>query len=328
MGGFLSFFRRMFVCFFFLFFALQAYAWEFEPLGQEGNENNEKGLRYNEVQFGVAPGAFLEGSDLEASWKGDCLGVEWNLSKVGAEEDWDFAIQSEGKHRADASSLRSTLRKVRVWSDAHPGHHIITVYLNLLEESVSGDDKAFCDKLDRILLEELSVERLFVPAFLQKDASSLLSAVCQYGWPYLEELRGNFIIVLSGNDDNRLIARRKMVYTFSEPHKRLAFVAMDRRLSDRLSGDFEDISNLSFKEGSRVFLNLGFSSKSWMRFLQDAHDRGFVTNLWKIDTQRKWDMAKSSSANFVVVDDIFSRRRENVSNEVQEEGVVADSIAE
>ncbi|MFT4551947.1 MAG: hypothetical protein ACI9S8_000568 [Chlamydiales bacterium] len=270
-------------------------------------------LRYNEVQFKVAFDSRSKGpldQQLAFSpykpWEGGCLGIELGIVQnpkfTGPDDNWEFSLQNGDEFQEESPSLRQTLQEISKWSSNHPGHHVVTIHIAIKGKKIIGDDKLFCEKFDDVLANELGIEKIFTPAYLQRDASSLLSAVQQYGWPTLEELRGNFIVVLTGDDSNRLVSLRRMVYTYNEPYRRLAFVDIDHREVKRFSKNVSDIDNPGYREGSRVFLNIKFGHGDWIRLADGARKLGLVTRLWKVNTRNDWNLAKQANVNLIATD--------------------------
>lgn len=298
-------------------------------------------LRYNEVQFKVAFDSRTKGPlDRQLAfsphkpWEGGCLGIELDIvqnpATTGSDENWEFVLQSGGEYEENSPSLRQALREIHKWSGNHPGHHVVTIHIAIKGKSSLGDDKLFCEKFDEILANELGIEKIFTPAYLQRDASSLLAAVHQYGWPTLEELRGNFIVVLTGDDSNRLVSRRRMVYTYNEAYKRLAFVDIDHREAKRFSKNISDIENPGYHEGSRVFLNIKFGHGDWIRLANGARKAGLVTRLWKANTRSDWNLARQANVNLIATDMIhdsmwtaLARPVDDFPDEVEREEAVA-----
>lgn len=305
--------RKVFILLAFVMPVSYANAQNYRALSADEAPTEATELRYNEVQFKVAFDSHTKGpldQQLAFSphkpWEGGCLGIELdvvqNPNLTGSDDDWEFALQNGGEFQKENPGLRQTLRDLRQWSSNHPGHHVVTIHIALKGKSTLGDDKLFCEKFDEVLANELGIERIFTPAYLQRDASSLLSAVQQYGWPTLEDLRGNFIIVLTGDDSNRLVSLRRMVYTYNEAYKRLAFVDIDHREARRFSKNISDIDNPGYREGSRVFLNIKLGHGDWIRLANGARKFGLVTRLWKANTQSDWNLAKQANVNLIATD--------------------------
>lgn len=309
--------------FLFLFVCLihgRGYAQNIRALPFKGKETKEMAsLLYNEAQVKVAdvlPGG-LEVEKLltffsETSWKGGCQGLSFDIvqnpNRIAFDENWEFVVQRGGKYLSNNPNLRKILKKIRHWSDSHPGHHVITIHINLKQNSTFGDDRVFCEKIDQILAEELSSDRIYRPAFLLRDASNLLEGVKKYGWPSLEDLRGNFIVVLSGDDSKRLVSRRRMVYTYMEPYKRLAFVDVDQEVAERYIKEYKGIKNFYYQEGARVFLNIKYGLSDWEKFSKQASQEGFITRVWKVDSQREWNLVKEAGVNLIATNKVYKSR--------------------
>ncbi len=303
-----------------IFFQGEGIANNIKALSIMENEGKDVGkLRYNEVQFKAASNSRTKGSIEEQlefhpqePWRGGCQGLEFplvqNPNKMKGDEPWEFVVQSGGKYLDFNPTLFETLRKIKKWSENHPGHHVITLHLTLKKGAVYGDDALFCEKLDKILAKGLGLEKIYTPAFLQRDALTLREAVEKYGWPTLDELRDGYIVVLSGDDTNRLIARRRLIYNYTRPYKRLAFVDMDQGAAKHLARNNSDINNPYYKQGMRVFLNIKAGNSFWTKLAHDAHEKGLVTRVATLKSGERWDLAMGANANVLATDHVLNTR--------------------
>ncbi len=118
------------------------------------------------------------------------------------------------------------LALVEAWSDAHPWHVPILIWLepkddvDFLDETLIG----FLDRYDELEEEILSVfrrSRILTPDELRGDHDDLPSAVVSQGWPTLGALRGRVIFSLLDSGEHR------DTYTAAAPNLagRLLFVA-------------------------------------------------------------------------------------------------------
>lgn len=110
-------------------------------------------------------------------------------------------------------TFRECMSVIRIWSDAHPGHHPIFVQVEPKTMFPDGErGVAQYDALDREIRQVFDDELLITPAFVQGDAPTLQQAVTTTGWPTLGETRGRVAFFLNcgrndciryGNLDNR-----------------------------------------------------------------------------------------------------------------------------
>jgi len=272
---------------------------------------------YNQAQFKAAHNSIDRDESLyeQLEWKADepfqggCRGVELDIvadpDKLGANDEWRFAVQHGGAFDAESPSLRSCLKEIRKWSDEHPGQGVITIHVDLKDGACQGDPKLFPSKIDGIVAEELGKDRIFKPSELQRDAPNLLEGARQYGWPTLGELRGRFILCFSGEDSSKVVLEHKRVYATTDPPERLAFVDADMRNAYSTGTDAGYIENEYYNEGWRVFVNLQRGRPGWLLLGKRAHEvGGFVTRAWRCNTEESWQDALSAGVNIISTDRI------------------------
>lgn len=94
--------------------------------------------------------------------------------------------------------LVECLGLIRDWSDVHPGHHILFVFIEPKEEL---DPDTFLGHTEEVDAEILSVwprDRIFSPEDLVGDRpyETLLEAVREEGWPTMGQVRGKAMFIL------------------------------------------------------------------------------------------------------------------------------------
>ncbi len=105
-------------------------------------------------------------------------------------------------------AFEDCLRTVERWSDAHPGHLPILIWIEPKDEGsapVNGHVRSVdrMDQLDAAILEVLPRARLFTPDDLRRDHASVRDAVRADGWPNLAAVRGRIIFALLDRGDHR-----------------------------------------------------------------------------------------------------------------------------
>jgi hypothetical protein len=265
-------------------------------------------LRYDQVQFKAAHNSIDREESLSAQLGEGCRGLELDLvqdpGRAGAAGGWVFGVQHGGAFRPETPRLDRCLAEIKAWADAHPRHDVITIHLDLKREATLGDDAVFAPEIDRVIAEGLGKDRIFAPALLQRDAPTLLDGARKRGWPLLDELRGKFILVFSGEDGDEAVARRRRAYAAAAPRERLAFVDIDQRAAGKGGADECDIENPHYAEGSRVFVNIQLGRKDWERLARGARGRGFVTREWKANDEEAWRRALEAGVNILSTDRI------------------------
>lgn len=183
--------------------------------------------------------------------------------------------------------LRACLSELRDWSDAHPGHSLITVTLNVKEDRVFEDlpvppkfDAGLLDDVDRLLLQEFGRQRLLSPDDVRGVAATLRDAVLTNGWPSLGDVRGRFMFVLDEGKPSASLAYRQghpslkgrmMFASYPEADDEAAFmVYWDIRGSEETVADLvakgflvrvsSDIGTLEARTGDRSRLEAAIAS--------------------------------------------------------------------
>jgi len=271
-------------------------------------------LRYSEAQLKAAHNSIDREESLSAQldWdskepaQGGCRGLELDIVQdpklTGPSDTWVFGVQHGGAYTPQTPGLVRCLREIRQWADAHPSHDVITIHIDLKEEATLGDDKVFVAQIDQAFAAALGKDRIFPPSRLQGDAPTLLEGAKKHGWPLLKDLRGMFIIVFSGGDDDAPVARRRRAYFTTGPKERLAFVDLDQRAAGAKGADECDIKNPYYNEGQRVFVNIELGRKDWTRLGREAHAQGFVTREWKANDEASWRASRGAGINILSTD--------------------------
>jgi hypothetical protein len=96
------------------------------------------------------------------------------------------------------NDFEACLRTVRGWSEAHPRHVPVIVWVEVKDDT-GGAQFENLDKVDEVLRAELG-DRLLTPDQLQGDAPSLHDAIATRGWPTVDSLRGKFMFVVLSQD--------------------------------------------------------------------------------------------------------------------------------
>jgi hypothetical protein len=244
------------------------------------------------------------------------LDIVANPEKLGAGDDWEFAVQHGGAYEPDNPKLRDCLKEIEEWSNANRDRGVVTIHVDLKDGACVGDPKIFAEKIDGIFAETLDRASIFKPAELQKDAASLLEGARKYGWPTLGDLKNKFILCFSGGDRDPSVFETRRTYATTDPEKRLAFVDLDMRHASRFGMHEGYIENPYYNEGGRVFLNLQRGKPGWLLLAQRAQEvGGFVTRVWRCNTSESWYDARDAGVNAISTDRISGETWAKVGSE-------------
>jgi hypothetical protein len=106
--------------------------------------------------------------------------------------------------RSQTYTFKESLRQLREWSDAHPGHLPIAVTMNAKDTGIDYPnairpllfDAAAFDAWDAEIREILPPEKLLTPDDVRGGFPTLEAAVLAHAWPALAKARGRFLFVL------------------------------------------------------------------------------------------------------------------------------------
>lgn len=166
-------------------------------------------LRLNHLQaegthnsYHVAPDTDFPGADYTMptlTEQLDTLGVR----KLELDLQWDRFVGRWYVYHAgvvdEISScdlLLDCFAEVRVWSDAHPGHHPIFIQLEPktpLRESNIDEQIA---ELEANISEVFPPELVVSPALVRGDADNVAAALAADGWPTLGQVRGRVLFFI------------------------------------------------------------------------------------------------------------------------------------
>lgn len=262
--------------------------------------------RFHEVQFKASHNSFDRDEKPvtdQLAWRpsqphqAGCRGLELDLRE--SPNLWSWSVHhDEYQGRADLQ-LSEYLRHLRRWSEFHPGHDVITITVDLKERA--RDLRDFPRYLDATIDEFLGHERLFRPSDLLGDHQTLVAAAMATGWPPLEDLRGRFVLCLSGDE------RTKASYARSS-RDRLCFADRRVREGDPLP---------SASDGHRVFFNFNVTEDwSWDERLRwFARQHGFITRAYVVNSSDLWDRVITAGANIVATDKVRNHRWAHVGDE-------------
>lgn len=100
--------------------------------------------------------------------------------------------------KTSCSKFKDCLRELKNWSDQHPQHVTIFVWIEI-KDGTGGPKFADFNRVDEEIREVLG-DRLITPDDLQRRHETLQTAIQMDGWPTVEESRGKFIFMLDQDD--------------------------------------------------------------------------------------------------------------------------------
>ena len=258
-------------------------------------------LRYDDVRQKSIHNTFqrIEGIyDQIVYWRVRSLEADIHTSHVfdDPETGGDFDEWFVYHHTFDMCSSVHTLHDfLRVCAGAHralPDHEVITLFLDIKDGFPARITSAHSRARFDALLQHHLGELLYRPADLMArdpGAGSLREVVQGVGWPTLRELRGKFIVVLTGS------AHQLSNYVSSReaPVDRLAF----------LSGNAESKGDIGLDDDLVVY-NM---SREHVRLAAEVGRQGFVSRAYYIDDRDAWHAAETARCHHIATDMVNSR---------------------
>ena len=131
------------------------------------------------------------------------------------------------------------LQDLKTWSDDHPGHHPLVVFVEPKDDiDVGAPITGHFDDLEAEILSVWPIDRLVTPAEVQGESDTLREAVTERGWPTLGTLRNRLFLVLLDSGDHRdeyleVGIENRLMFTDSSPDAPYAaFLAWSNPLDD------------------------------------------------------------------------------------------------
>lgn len=209
-------------------------------------------------------------------------------------EDLPFMRRSSCQHLSDC------LGQLAAFHAAVPRHEPVTLWIDL-KDDVGGSHDARA--LDALLASRLGRDTLVTPAALIArcaGATSARDAVTRAGcgFPTLGELRGKFIVAVTGGSDCAASSDNALRhYRGDAPGDRLAFVAPD--------ADAHCPVRAYDQQGHVVFLNMAFGHRGQAA---EVRERGLVARVFGggmrggLNTAREFDAARRAGAQHLATD--------------------------
>ncbi len=96
--------------------------------------------------------------------------------------------------RSTCGLLVDCLGVLKKWSDSHPGHHALFVWIEPKDEFGGGGFDM--DALDEEILSVWPRDRLVTPALVRGEKASVREAIEEEGWPELDSVRNRAMFML------------------------------------------------------------------------------------------------------------------------------------
>lgn len=101
------------------------------------------------------------------------------------------------------ATLHGCLSTLYAWSNAHPGHHALFVFIEPKDDVDATKLKGHIAELDTAILEVWPRERVLTPDDVRGTHATLRDAILTDGWPTLGETRGKLVVTLLDHGSHR-----------------------------------------------------------------------------------------------------------------------------
>lgn len=194
-------------------------------------------LRYHEVSFKASHNSYQRDEpfldqiafDPDKPYEAGCRALELDISQSNDGLYW--SVGHKGSYDKDYRQLSQFLGELRQYLEHHTDPDPVTLYLDLKHVATTQ----FPEQLDQYIRDYLgdgTTAPVFSPGALFGTESNLSEGAAKNGWPTLRDLRGKYLICLTGNKDD------KAKYAATEPKLRLCFADLDCGASqDPISAD-------------------------------------------------------------------------------------------
>ena len=255
-------------------------------------------LRYNEVRQTSSHNAFqrFEGIyDQVVYWRVRSLEIDLHRGKPfrdSRKKDWYVYHVALIDPDTSVDRFSGFLQICGGIQRAMPRHEVMTVFLDVKDpfhKTASASQSAAV--LDGLLIDALGEDHIYRPRDLlarEPGAGSLQEAVAAQGWPTLEELRGKFVFVVTGGEDE--LATYANSKTANE---RVAFLST----SVSRAGDVP-------AEHDIVFYNMSGEN---VRFARNVQAAGLVSRAYYVDNKERWRSAIDHDCHHIATDHVNTR---------------------
>jgi hypothetical protein len=201
-----------------------------------------------------------------------------------------FAVYHDAGYFQSYSSFHRLVDGVTLLQEFHdmfPNHQIVTIFMDL-KGGLSGSDHTV-DDYDNVI----SQLPLYTPADAQGNATSIQGGIDQFGWPEISDMRGKFMWILTGGQDD---------YCSNDQDcgQQQAFVAQSVK-------DATEIGRKSYS----VFYNQNIAKDPDVPIGPAVYKAGYIGRAWHSDdnnTPKKWALAESHQYQHIATDRINYHR--------------------
>ena len=254
-------------------------------------------LHYNEVRQTSSHNAFQRSEgiyDQVVYWRVRSLEIDLHRGKLfrnRLKRDW-YVYHFVADPDTTVDRFSGFLQICSGIQRAIPRHEVITLFLDIKDSfHTTASASQSAATLDGLLIDALGEDHIYRPQDLlarEPGAQSLQDAVATQGWPTLVELRGNFLIVLTGGE-NELATYANS----GTANGRVAFLSTAISKASEVPG-----------EGHIVFYNMNGKN---VRLARNVYQEGLVSRAYYVDDRERWQSAIDHDCHHIATDHVNSR---------------------
>lgn len=258
-------------------------------------------LHYNEVCMKASHNSYQKNETIieQLTWYDEnkfncgCRAIELDISQSKYSKDW--SVGHTDSYDVHCRQLSQFLSDLMSWSNNNPNHNVITIHLDL--KHIATDN--FPSDLDQYIKEHFPV-KIYTPGELIGNSVNLSQGAVNNGWPIIDELKGKFIICLTGDSN------AKATYANTLPKERLCFADKDANL------DIEP------KDSNRVFFNFHIyhdERDKWIETIKKCAGKpNKIIRTYIANSKENWVDCLSSGCNLIATDKISNHTWAKVGN--------------
>lgn len=173
------------------------------------------------------------------------------------------------------NNLRACLNDIRAWSDAHPGHYPVTLFLDKKQAWSSVSQGRRPADLDQLVTSVLGA-KLYKPADLKGSRATLRDAAKAGAWPSRDGLKGRVLIAMTGGQNGQH-NQTQSEYVRDRRDSAALFMAVDTDEAKDIEGSPQgfDATTASYL----VFYNIK-SGSNRASLGKKTRANGYVSRLW------------------------------------------------
>ncbi len=236
----------------------------------------------------------------ETSYNGNCMALEfdiWRHTKPIRNERVDSGLWTVNHFVNTGPQLSRYLQELMDWHNKTPNHHPIMVKLDV--KSNNGGYQNFHDQIDVYLKNYFNQNLIYKPRSLFKNNGiSLVENVQNYGWPSVNELKGKFIFVLTGNQDWGDKYSKTNLRT-----QRLCF-SMKNMAADRTNVYPPSSGNIAFFN----FHIFSRNTDKWTKVISRFANKKLITRVYTANSDKNFRNSINAKVNCVSTDKIRNHK--------------------